>query len=311
MKIIDVRTSQDNIAYPNNKQIFDRYLSEIAKYRPLTRETEVSLFKQLELNKNDKEAYNKLYQHNLLFVVSVAKRYNKHISASTLTLEDIISEGNLGLSVAINKFDYHKGYKLISFAVWYIRQHILKSIEENIKTIKVPRHIINMVNKVNKKTEELEQTLSRKPTLVEVFENMMENDEIELDNNDIEKKDGIIKLESMMNSFNFEISLNSTVGDESTLELYQNIDNNEDSPEDILHNKELSEKLLLMLDAIPITIKNYFIDFYGLNGKTPLCLTEIGFKHDVHPRTIKRKMDKYLSFLRRKNKRNRSYFKYN
>lgn len=129
MKRIDVKNSEQNIAYPNSKMLYDRYIVDISKYKPLTREKELELFKRLEKNKNDVEAYNKLYQHNLLFVVSVAKRYSSSVSKSSLTLEDLISEGNLGLSVAINHFDYKTGNKLISYAVWHVRQHIIRLIE--------------------------------------------------------------------------------------------------------------------------------------------------------------------------------------
>lgn len=302
MKRIDVKNSEQNIAYPNSKMLYDRYIVDISKYKPLTREKELELFKRLEKNKNDVEAYNKLYQHNLLFVVSVAKRYSSSVSKSSLTLEDLISEGNLGLSVAINHFDYKTGNKLISYAVWHVRQHIIRLIENNIKTVRLPSNLVKLVAKFNKELALIEQKIGDKPSNKEVFEAL--------------KKDGTLnrtydltKMESVINGFKFEKSLSDkTSNSDYNLTLEDVLPNNDILQDEILNNKERKQQLTNMLDSLPLRIKKYITDYYGINQLLPLSLNEIGEKYGTKAYTVKRDIKKYLRILKNRNIKNKFEF---
>jgi RNA polymerase primary sigma factor len=231
MKLNNLKVNGATIVVANNKEIFNRYLIEIEKLKPLTKEEEVCLFKQIETN-DDQTAIDKICKHNLLFVVSVARSYAKTLPKSSLTLEDLVSEGNIGLCLAIRKFDYKTGNKFISYAVWWIRQHILKCIQDNIKSIRIPSNIRTVINKYNKKESNLEQIFNRKPTTLEVFESMLE------DGNNVSSAQ---KLDDILDVSTFEKSLNSLVIMDGTVELGGLIKSDE-LPVDIqLIGKERSE----------------------------------------------------------------------
>jgi len=159
------------------KKHIGEHLNEIAKFRPLSREEEAETFKLIKLG--DQRAIDKICKHNLLFVVSVAKRYSVMLGASsTLTLEDLISEGNIGLFIAINKFNPEEGNKFISYAVWWIKQCILASIQNNIKNIRIPSSVRSELNKINRKEQQLTQLFERSPSSIEIFEAMVDDGEM-------------------------------------------------------------------------------------------------------------------------------------
>src|ERR1035437_8004156 len=134
------------------------YLKEIGKVPLLTAEEEVSLAKRIE--RRDMDAKRKLIEANLRLVVSIAKRY---VGRGMLFL-DLIQEGNLGLIRAVEKFDYRKGYKFSTYATWWIRQAITRAIADQARTIRIPVHMVETINKLKKVTRRLAQELSRKPT---------------------------------------------------------------------------------------------------------------------------------------------------
>ena len=145
----------------------EKYLQEISKIRVLSPDEEASLAKKMK--KGDSFAKERLILGNLRFVVSVAKQYQNH----GLTLGDLINEGNLGLLKAAEGFDETKGFKFISYAVWWIRQSILQAIAENARLIRLPLNKISTMNKVNRCYIELEQEYQREPTAEEIAEKWM------------------------------------------------------------------------------------------------------------------------------------------
>ena len=157
--------SLGNKTNPNNREIFDKYLKEIKIYKPLSKLEEFELFKRLEINCDDVEARDKLCKHNLLFVLSVANAFQSRIATgqNSLTLEDLVNEGNIGLLIAISKFDYTRGNKFISYAVWHIRATIQQSLYNNIKSIRIPTNAIDILTAYNKINIKLEQTLENTP----------------------------------------------------------------------------------------------------------------------------------------------------
>lgn len=149
----------------------DSYLKEIRKFPPFTKEEEREVL--IKAKAGDKKAYDELMQRNLRFVVSVAKRYQNQ----GVELEDLIQEGNMGLIIAFDRFDMDRDVKFITYAVWWIRQAIMKAIHDNAKTIKLPLNIIMKMAKLNRLRNELEQEFGRQLSDEELLE-LIDDDEL-------------------------------------------------------------------------------------------------------------------------------------
>ena len=142
----------------------EKYLQEVSREGMITADEEVELAQKIK--DGDDYALNKLVRANLRFVISVAKQYQN----TGLTLEDLINEGNLGLIEAAKRYDHTKGFKFISYAVWWIRQSILKAAADNSRTIRLPHNRLGEIQKINKASSEFEQTMEREPTDEELSE---------------------------------------------------------------------------------------------------------------------------------------------
>lgn len=285
---------------PNSKDVYNKYMLEISKLKPLSREKELELFKRIKLN-GDKEAIDTICKHNLLFVVSVARKYSKQIAFSRLTLEDLINEGNVGLFTAITSFDYTTGNKFISYAVWYIRGYIIGFIKNNVKTIRTPQGIFEVVNKSKAQAEKLEQILERTPTSLEVFNSMVKN-------GTIKESFTESKLNEGNNSYGFEKSLSTPIGEEGDMELSDLIKSDSLSPDTELLEKERSDKIQMLLNRLPNKIKNYFIDFFGLDGQERLTLAKMSAKYGEGRQTIQNRIERHLRQIKGRNRGNRDYF---
>jgi RNA polymerase primary sigma factor len=297
MNVTNIKNNGMLIPNPNNNIVFKQYLGEINKFKALSREEELETFKLVK--KGDLNAYEKICKHNLLFVVSIAKQYSKVLGGQTaITLEDLISEGNIGLMIAIDKFNYDNGNKFISYAVWWIKQTILAHIQNNIKGIRLPSSIRLEVNKINKKEEYLEQKLSRKPTTVEIFEEMLADSSIKM----IKSIDSPEKIDELLKMTNFEISLSSTGANDSPTELSQLLECENPIVSDTMMVKERIDILRKMLTKLPPKTQSIFSDYFGLDGEKPLTLKEIGVKHGVTSEAIRITINKYLRKLKFDNK---------
>lgn len=283
-----------------NRELFELYIKDIAKHKPLSREEEQATFTIIKETK-DPEAVQKIWKHNLLFVVSVARRYAAMLKSSTITMEDLVTEGNIGLYEAIERFDHTQGYKFISYAVWYVKKQILVSINKNLKSIKLPPSIKSEINKINKKRESLEQKECRTVSTLEVFEAM-------LDSGEIENFDDIRKLEEMMNLNQFEKSLNDKVGEEEHTELCDLIEDKNLNPEDSFIKNERENLAHLLLNDIPSEVSDYIKDYFGIGTNKPLNYTEIAEKYGKKQYYIKNIVEKHLSWLRRKNNNSKQFF---
>ena len=303
---IDLRClKQTEIVKYDNQANFNKYLTEIGKLRPLSREEEIETFKEIELT-GSKVAIDKICKHNMLFVISVARRMYKIIPKSTsLTFEDLVSEGNMGLCVAVQRFDYKTGNKFISYAVWYIKQHMLACIQAHIKTIRIPNSARLIVTNFYTIEELLEQKLTRKPTISEVFDEMVKEDKI---SSSYDKS----KLEELLKMSRFESSLNEIVGESKNetkkIELCELIKNDDEPIDEQYVLKERYSMLHNMMESLPHNIKTYLNDFYGLDGKEPLTLKQMSEKHDESPDVISSRIKKYLRFLKAKNKDKKEFF---
>jgi RNA polymerase sigma factor (sigma-70 family) len=288
------------IAKHTNRELFELYIKDIAKHKPLSREEEQAIFKIIKETK-DPALIEKVWKHNLLFVVSVARRYAAMIKSSVITMEDLVTDGNIGLYNAIERFDHTQGYKFISYAVWYIRKEMLDSINKNIKSIKIPYNIKAEINKFNKKRESLEQERGRIVSTLEIFESM-------LDSGEIKNIDGVLKLESMITLNQFEQSLNAKIGDEEQTEIGDLIADGNPSPEDIMIKDERNKLVYGLLDEIPLEVTYYIKDYFGLGTNKTLDYLEIGVKYGKKPNYVKNMVEKHLSWLRRKKNNSKEFF---
>lgn len=260
------------------------YLSEVSQIPLLKDGEEHELFQKI--TQGDKQAFQKVINANLRFVISVAKQYQNQ----GLELNDLINEGNLGLIKAATKFDTSRGFKFISYAVWWIRQSIMQSIAENCRIIRLPNNHINSLNKINRIGARLEQTLEREPT-IEELEKAMEG-------LDIKVKDSL-NLKTQMSS------LDAPVKDGEDMFLYDIIENhNAVSPDNgFVKESMLSdmEKVLKKLNGRQRTI---LCMYFGIMGYQQMTLEEIGDYFDLTRERVRQIKDSAIRIL--KNHRNSS-----
>lgn len=299
MKPIQLALTKDNIGIFTNQAIFQKYLSEISKYKPLTREEEIELFKKIE-ETGDERAVDKICKHNLLFVVSVAKRYSNTILKSTLTLEDLVNEANIGLCIAIRRFNYKLGYKFISYAVWWIQMYILSAIKKHVRNIRMPESANDRLMKYQKKEAELEQKLGRTPSISEVFETMDDSD-IVVDSETINRYENLIKINK------FEIGLNQTLLPDAPT-IGETLRSEDNTPDVEYLDKERNQLAIDMIDNLPPNMKDYIVDYFGLLDSQQLSLKEMSQKYGVSSDTIKRQINKSLKKIRIDNIENKEYF---
>ncbi len=237
----------------------DKYLKEISKYKLLTPEEEVELAQRIK--QGDMDALEKLVNSNLRFVVSVAKQYQNQ----GLPLSDLINEGNLGLIKAAMKFDETRGFKFISYAVWWIRQSILQSLAENSRIVRLPINKLNEINKINKVFQELEHKYEREPDLGEISEAVNQSYE------------DVKKTLSYKTSHS---SLDAPVSNED--ENVKLIDRLEDEayhkPDQSLLKESLELEIKRLLSTLSDKESKILIYFFGLFGESQMSLEEISKK---------------------------------
>jgi len=242
------------------------YYKEVRRYDQVDGKEQVKL--AIKARDGDQRALKELIESNLRFVLSVAKEY----TYTGMPLEDLIQEGNLGLIKAVERFDDTKGFMFISYAVWWIRQSILQSAYENGSSVRLPVNRINAINKVIKATEALSKELSREPTIKEIS-NFYYNEE--------EGKSTLSEKE-VRNAYTdngIEISLNTTVSDESATELHESMAGDGlREMENGMNKHALQTEIEDVLDELTeregVILKMYF----GLDGGEEMTLAEIGNK---------------------------------
>jgi RNA polymerase primary sigma factor len=232
------------------------YLSEIGKFSPLPPEREVEL--AIQIQNGEDPAMKELVESNLRFVVSVAKKYQ----GNGLSLADLINEGNLGLIKSAKRFDHSRGFKFISYAVWWIRQSILQALAEQARLIRLPLNRVGTITKITKTAEKLEAEIERQPKADEISHQLdMSSDEI---------------VNAMMYSRRHS-SLDTPfqVGeDNSLMDVLE--DPHEDSPDDVLMRDSMKEDVKLSLETLTKRERTVIEMYYGINRDTALTLNEIG-----------------------------------
>ncbi len=234
----------------------DKYLQEIGKVDLITAEEEVELAQRIKAG--DDKALEKLTNANLRFVVSVAKQYQNQ----GLTLPDLINEGNLGLIKAAKRFDETRGFKFISYAVWWIRQSILQALAEQSRVVRLPLNKIGTINKINKAYALLEQNNERPPSPDEIAK------ELDMSVNDVK--------ESLKNSGR-HLSMDAPLveGEDSNLYDVLNFGESPNPDKQLLH-ESLQTEIERALETLTAREGDVIRLYFGLNNQQPLTLEEIG-----------------------------------
>ena len=268
------------------------YLREIGKLPLLKPEEEHEL--AMKILKGDKKAKNKMVESNMRLVVSIAKRY----SGRGLDLLDLIQEGNTGLLRAVEKFDPDKGFKFSTYATWWIRQAITRAIADQARTIRIPVHMVETINKVLRATRKLTNELNREPTTDEIAK------EIGMEP---EKVDYVMKIKQDI------ASLDATVGkdgddEDSVLGDFVE-DEDRESPEDAAANQLLKEQIAQILTTLSEREQKIIKLRFGIGGGRPHTLEEVGAEFSVTRERIRQIEAKALSKLR-KNKDTKKLHEY-
>jgi RNA polymerase primary sigma factor len=270
---------------------FEKYLQEIGRKEMISPEEEIELARRIK--NGDEIALNKLVSANLRFVVSVAKQYQNQ----GLTLQDLVNEGNLGLIKAAKRFDETRGFKFISYAVWWIRQSILHALAVQGRMVRLPLNKIGMINKINAASSKLEQLYEREPTTEEIAK------EVDADFNDI--KDSI---KSQTRFLSMDAPLGNDGDDD--FNLYDLLGMKDSiSPDNDLLKESLEIEIEKTLDVLGHREAQIIRLYYGLGKVVPKTLEEIGEEYDLTRERVRQLKEAAIRRLKQstKHKRLKSY----
>jgi RNA polymerase primary sigma factor len=255
----------------------EKYLHEISKLELITMEQEVELARRIR--KGDELALNQMVNANLRFVISVAKQYQHQ----GLSLSDLINEGNLGLIKAAQRFDETRGFKFISYAVWWIRQSILQALAEQSRIVRLPLNKIGSLNQINKVFALLDQRFEREPSIEEIA---------------LEMELSVETVRDTMKNSGRHLSMDAPINNEDDVTFGDFVATETLNPENLLFNESLSkeiERMLSVLTEREAIILNYF---FGLNGNQPLSLDEIAEELGLTRERVRQVKEKALKRLK-------------
>ena len=256
------------------------YLSEISQYEPLPPEREVELAVRIE--KGDKEAMKELVEANLRFVVSVAKKYQ----GNGLSLSDIINEGNLGLIKAAKRFDPSRGFKFISYAVWWIRQAILQALAEQGRLIRLPLNRVGTITKITKAAEKLEAEIGRQPKVEEISPQL-----------DI----GSHEVFNALQYSRRHSSLDAPFSDGEDSSLINVIeDNQEKDPDNKVMDTSMKEEIASALSTLTERERSVIEMYFGINRDRSFTLNEIGEQFNLTRERVRQIKEKAIRRLAHK-----------
>ena len=260
----------------------DKYLQEIGKVDLITAEEEVELAQRIK--KGDQFALEKLTKANLRFVVSVAKQYQNQ----GLTLPDLINEGNLGLIKAAQRFDETRGFKFISYAVWWVRQSIMSALAEQSRIVRLPLNKIGSISKIKKVYSKLEQQNERIPTYVEIAN--------ELDTT-------VSSVAQSMKNSGKHLSMDAPFKEGEDANLYNVLKTDEfPRPDKKLMKESLSTEIERALNTLTHKEANVIKMFYGLGNQRPSSLSEIGETFDLTRERVRQVKQKAIKRLQNKSR---------
>jgi len=265
-------------SFKKSDHSLDKYLQEIGEEPLLSPEQEIDLAQRIK--SGDEVALEKLTRANLRFVVSVAKQYQNQ----GLSLGDLINEGNLGLIKAANRFDETRGFKFISYAVWWIRQAILQALAEQSRVVRLPLNRVGAYNKIGKALNELEQQFEREPSADEIAE--------ELDMT-------VLEVSDTLNLSNRHLSLDAPFSQDEESRLIDIIECDElPTPDNSLMNDSLKIEVEHALSTLSQREAEVIRLYFGLGIENPLTLEEIGEKFNLTRERVRQIKEKALRRLR-------------
>ena len=258
------------------RKALDLYLKEIKKIEPLSPQEEVAIAQQAKTG--DTEAFQKLVTHNLRFVVAMAKKFQ----GQGVPFEDLINEGNLGLIRAVNTFDETRGFKFISYAVWWITQRIRTAIQKTGRVVRLPSHITESMGKLYRKSLELEQEFEREPTTEEMAE----------------ISDTTIKwIEDLVKSYSGPVSLEDSSAEDRPLIEY--LISNDPRPEMQLMQESLKNEIKNLIKKLKDREAHVLTEYYGLGEDDPKTLEQIGEQLDLSGERVRQIKERALQRLRK------------
>lgn len=266
----------------------DKYLQEIGHEELLTTDEEVELAQRIR--KGDKRALERLTKANLRFVVSVAKQYQNQ----GLSLPDLINEGNVGLIKAAEKFDETRGFKFISYAVWWIRQSILQAIAEQSRLVRLPLNQVGSVNKITRELNKFEQEHERKPSVDEIAERV-----------DLPED----KIADAMKANSRHVSMDAPIADGEDSSMIDFLSGDSSNTDRELAIESLKAEVSRILKLLTDKEQKVLRAFFGIDGSPEMTLDEIGEKYNLTRERVRQIKEKALRRLRRntKNKLLKSY----
>ena len=264
------------------KQSIEKYLEEIGGFSPLPPAEEIELTRRIR--KGESTALDKLVKANLRFVISVAKEYQ----GQGLPLQDLISEGNLGLIKAAQRFDETRGFKFISYAVWWIRQSILQALAEQSRVVRLPLNRVGAINKVGRVLEKLEKRYGREPSMAEVADTMEMSD---------------YEVADVLKTSARHLSLDEPFKEEEGNNLLDVLESDRYAPpDDTLMQESLKEEI----DKVLVTLKPREAElirlYFGLEGDRPLTLEEIGEHFKLTRERVRQIKEKALRRMRHRSR---------
>lgn len=274
-----MKKSGSSSKYPHSySYVLKRYFEEISREDPLTPEEEVEL--AAKVRAGDSAALDKLLRANLRFVVSVAKKYQNH----GLSLEDLINEGNIGLIKAAQRYDETRGFKFISYAVWWVRQTILQAISEYSRTVRLPLNVVGNLNKISRITSEFEQEYEREPTAEEIEEILIREN---------------IDPDIAMQLTEGTLSIDTPIGKDGSGTLQDILTGQgEYEPGKLLTEESFRleiKRVLRSLDEREATVLRMY---FGIDYELPMTLEEIGTRLNLTRERVRQIKEKALRKLR-------------
>ncbi|MFQ5674707.1 MAG: RNA polymerase sigma factor RpoD/SigA [bacterium] len=264
------------------KQSIEKYLEEIGGFTPLPPSEEIELTRRIR--KGESRALDKLVKANLRFVISVAKEYQ----GQGLPLQDLISEGNLGLIKAAQRFDETRGFKFISYAVWWIRQSILQALAEQSRVVRLPLNRVGAINKVGRVLEKLEKRYGREPSMSEVAASMEMTD---------------YEVADVLKTSARHLSLDEPFKEEEGNNLLDVLESDKYAPPD---DSLMQESLKEEIDKVLVTLKPREAEiirlYFGLEGDRPLTLEEIGEHFKLTRERVRQIKEKALRRMRHRSR---------
>ena len=256
----------------------EKYLQEIGRVQMISAEEEAQL--AIRIRKGDQQALNRLTTTNLRFVVSVAKQYQHQ----GLSLPDLINEGNMGLIRAAKRFDETKGFRFISYAVWWIRQSILQALADQSRIVRVPVNKVGVRNKLAKAAQEFEQQYEREPSIEELSEILS------MDLEDVA---------TTINLANRHVSLDSPLSEDGEATMVDIMENSNAVPTDQQGlDESMTYEIELVLKSLPEKEQKVLRYLYGIGMDTPLGMEDIGTQFNLTRERVRQIRDKALSTLR-------------